>query len=147
MPKTHAPYPPEYREQILELVRSGRSAEELAKEFEPTAQCLRNWIKQDELDRGQRQAQRGLTSEEKTELVRLRKENKQLKLEREILAKAAAWFARETELDPTQVFEFVSANQAVYPIRSVSRVLGVSPSGFYAWRKRPPRNESRQTTC
>ncbi len=52
MPKTHAPYPPEYRQQILELVRSGRSAEELAKEFEPTAQCLRNWIKQDELDRG-----------------------------------------------------------------------------------------------
>ena len=98
MPKTHAPYPPEYRQQILELVRSGRSAEELAKEFEPTAQCIRNWIKQDELDRGQRQD--GLTSEEKAELVRLRKENKQLKLEREILAKAAAWFARETDSIP-----------------------------------------------
>ena len=98
MPKTHAPYPPEYRQQILELARAGRSAEELAKEFEPTAQCIRNWIKQDELDRGQRQD--GLTSEERTELARLRRENKQLKLEREILAKAAAWFARETDSIP-----------------------------------------------
>jgi transposase len=98
MPKTHAPYPPEYRQQILELTRAGRSAEELAKEFEPTAQCIRNWIKQDELDRGQRQD--GLTIEERAELARLRKENKQLKLEREILAKAAAWFARETDSIP-----------------------------------------------
>jgi transposase len=106
MPKTHAPYPPEYRQQILELARAGRSAEELAKEFEPTAQCIRNWIKQDERDRGQRQD--GLTSEERAELVCLRRENKQLKLEREILAhrpdaltgKAAAWFARETDSIP-----------------------------------------------
>jgi transposase len=98
MPKTHAPYPEEYRQQILELARAGRSAEELAKEFEPTAQCIRNWIKQDELDRGQRQD--GLTSEERAEMARLRKENKQLKLEREILAKAAAWFARETDSIP-----------------------------------------------
>lgn len=98
MPKTHAPYPQEYRQQILELARAGRSAEELAKEFEPTAQCIRNWIKQDELDRGQRQD--GLTSEERAELARLRRENKQLKLEREILAKATAWFARETDSIP-----------------------------------------------
>ena len=54
MPKTHASYPQEYRQQILELVRAGRTAEELSKEFEPTAQCIRNWIKQDERDRGQR---------------------------------------------------------------------------------------------
>jgi transposase len=98
MPKTHAPYPQEYRQQILELARAGRSAEELAKEFEPTAQCIRNWIKQDELDRGQRQD--GMSSEERAELARLRRENKQLKLEREILAKAAAWFARETDSIP-----------------------------------------------
>jgi transposase len=106
MPKSHAPYPQAYRQQILELARAGRSAEELAKEFEPSAQCIRNWIKQDEVDRGQRQD--GLTSEEKAELVRLRRENKQLKLEREILAhrpdaptgKAAAWFARETDSIP-----------------------------------------------
>ena len=98
MPKSHAPYPQEYRQQILELARTGRSAEEWAKEFEPTAQCIRNWIKQDERERGKRQD--GLTNEERAELVRLRRENKQLKLEREILAKAAAWFARETDSIP-----------------------------------------------
>jgi transposase len=106
MPKSHQPYPPEFRQQILELVRAGRSPDELAREFEPTAQTIRNWIKQTERDRGQRQD--GLTSEEKAELARLRKENKQLRLEREILShrpdaptgKAAAWFARETEAVP-----------------------------------------------
>jgi transposase len=61
MPKSHAPYPQEYRQQILELARAGRSAEELAKEFEPSAQRIRNWIKQDKVDRGQRQD--GLPSE------------------------------------------------------------------------------------
>jgi transposase len=98
MPKTRQPYPPEFRQQILELVRAGRSPDELAQEFEPTAQTIRNWIKQAELDHGQRQD--GLTSEEKAELARLRKENKQLRLEREILSKAAAWFARETAAVP-----------------------------------------------
>jgi transposase len=70
----------------------------LAREFEPSAQCIRTWIKQDELDRGERRD--GLTSEERAELVRLRRENRQLKLEREILTKAAAWFARETDSVP-----------------------------------------------
>jgi transposase len=98
MPKTHQPYPPEFRQQILELVRADRSPDELAAEFEPTAQTIRNWIKQDEREHGQRQD--GLSSEEKAELARLRKENKQLRLEREILSKAAAWFARETEAVP-----------------------------------------------
>jgi len=98
MPKSHPPYPKEFRQQILELIRAGRTPDELAEEFEPTAQTIRNWIKQAELDNGQRHD--GLTSEEKAELVRLRKENKQLRLEREILSKAAAWFARETDAVP-----------------------------------------------
>ena len=106
MPKTHQPYPPDFRQQILELIRAGQSPDELAQEFEPTAQTIRNWIKHAELDHGQRQD--GLSSEEKAELARLRKENKQLRLEREILShrpdapagKAAAWFARETEAVP-----------------------------------------------
>ena len=98
MPRTHPRYPDEFRQQILELARGGRTPDELAKEFEPTAQTIRNWIKQSELDHGQRQD--GLTSEEKAELTRLRKENKQLRLEREILKKAAAWFAQEAETVP-----------------------------------------------
>lgn len=98
MPRTHPRYPDEFRQQILELARAGRTADELAKEFEPTAQTIRNWIKQAELDHGQRQD--GLSRDEKAELARLRKENKQLRLEREILKKAAAWFAQEAETVP-----------------------------------------------
>ena len=98
MPRTHPRYPDEFRQQILELARAGRGPDELAKEFEPTAQTIRNWIKQSELDHGQRQD--GLSSDEKAELTRLRKEIKQLRLEREILKKAAAWFAQESETVP-----------------------------------------------
>ena len=98
MPRSRPPYPPEFREQILELVKAGRSPMELAQEFEPTAQTIRNWIRQTELDAGERQD--GLSSPEQEELARLRRENKQLRLEREILAKAAAWFARETDSLP-----------------------------------------------
>lgn len=100
MPRTRNPYPPEFREQILELVRAGRTPNELAQEFEPSGETIRNWIKQADLDAGQRQD--GLTSAEKEELNRLRRENKQLRIEREILAKAAAWFARETGSIPKE---------------------------------------------
>jgi transposase len=79
---------------MVELIRAGRTPNELAREFEPTAESIRNWIKQAEIDEGQRSD--GLTTDEKQELARLRRENKQLRLEREILAKATAWFARET---------------------------------------------------
>jgi transposase len=98
MPKSRPPYPEEFRQQILELIQAGRSPDELAEEFEPTAQTIRNWIKQAKLDNGQ--SHDGLTGGEKAELARLRKENKQLRQEREILSKAAAWFARETEAVP-----------------------------------------------
>ena len=100
MPRTRPPYPPEYRQQIIDLVRAGRSPEELAREFEPTAQTISNWLKQADLDDGRRQD--GLTTAERQGLARLRRENKQLHLEREILAKAAAWFARETGSIPPE---------------------------------------------
>lgn len=89
-----SPYPKEFREQIVALYRSGRTVAELDKEFEPCDQTIRNWIKQAEVDRGARQD--GLTSKQKDELRRLRKENRKLRQEREILSKAAAWFAQET---------------------------------------------------
>jgi len=94
MGKNQHAYPPEYRERMVELVRAGRTAQELSREFEPTAQSIRNWVKQADLDEGRRED--GLTSSEREEMRRLRRENRQLKLEREILAKATAWFARET---------------------------------------------------
>ena len=94
MPRTRPPYPPEFREQMVELVRAGRTPEELSEEFEPSAQTIRNWVKQADLDRGVRSD--GLTSSERDELRALRREVKQLKVEREILKKAAAWFARES---------------------------------------------------
>src|SRR6187401_2537713 len=98
MTKTRPPYTPEFRRQIVELVRAGRSPDELAKEFEPTAQSIRNWAAQSERDAGRRSD--GLSSAERDELSRLRRENRQLRQEREILSKAAAWFARETNTIP-----------------------------------------------
>jgi transposase len=88
-------YPPEFREQIVGLHRAGRSAQSLAKEFDLSYQTVLNWLKQADLDAGK--PTDGLTTVELDELTRLRRENKQLKIEREILSKAAAWFAREAQ--------------------------------------------------
>jgi transposase len=80
------------------MVRSGHSTHKLSQEFEPTAVTIRSWVKQADLDEGRRTD--GLTTDERDELVKLRRENKRLRLEREILAKAAAWFAQETDRLP-----------------------------------------------
>jgi transposase len=101
MGRTRLPYPPEFREQMVALVRAGRTPESLSREFEPTAQTIHNWVKQADLDEGRRTD--GLTTAEREELRRLRRENKQLKIEREILGKAAAWFARETDSVPPKL--------------------------------------------
>ena len=98
MGKSRGPYAPEFRRQMVELVRAGRTPEELSQEFEPTAQSIRSWVAQADRDEGRRSD--GLTTPERAELRRLRRELKQVKMEREILAKAAAWFARETDAIP-----------------------------------------------
>ena len=100
MRKKHPHYAPEFRRQMVELVRSGRNPEELSREFEPTAQAIRNWVAQADRDEGRRAD--GLTTAERQELSRLRRENRQLRIEREILSKAAAWFARETGSIPSR---------------------------------------------
>ncbi|WP_455285874.1 transposase [Cupriavidus necator] len=94
MSKHHIPYPAAFRQQMVDLVHAGRTPEDLAKEFEPTAQTIYNWIAQSDRDAGVRHD--GLSTAERQELTRLRRKVKQLELEREILSKAAAWFARET---------------------------------------------------
>ena len=97
MPKTRPPYSPEFRRQMVDLVRSGRDPTDLAREFEPSAQAIRNWVAQSDRHEGRREEKApGLTTVERDELIRLRRENKQLRLERDILSRAAAWFARET---------------------------------------------------
>jgi transposase len=94
MPKFRVPYPPEFRRQIVELVRSGRTPEELSKEFEPTSQSIWNWVRHAERDSVARK-DGGVSSPEREELTKLRRENHRLRQERDILAKAAAWFARD----------------------------------------------------
>ena len=91
-------YPPEFRQQLIARARAGRTPEALAKEFEPSAQTIRNWVAQADRDGGRRDD--GLTSDARVELVRRRRELRPVKLEREILAQAAAWFARETGTIP-----------------------------------------------
>lgn len=88
-------YSRELQHQMVRMVRAGRTPQELAREFEPSAQAIRNWVKQAEVDDGTRTD--GLKTDEREELARLRRENARLKEEREILSKAAAWFAQETE--------------------------------------------------
>jgi|SRR5690242_10953455 transposase len=94
MPKSHAPYPSEFRQQMVELVRAGRQPEELATEFECSAQSIRNWVAQAAIDAGKPlPGKNGLTTSEREELARLRRQVRQLQTERDILAKATAWFA------------------------------------------------------
>ncbi len=98
--KNHPPYAPEYRRRIVELARAGRSISELAREFEASANAIRKWVKQAALDEGLRSD--GLTTTEREELNRLRRENRVRREEREILSKAAAWFAQETGATPSR---------------------------------------------
>ena len=92
-------YPKEFRDKVVQLVQvSERSVREVAEEFGISTDSVRRWVQQAERDQGTRKD--GLSSAEREELVRLRRELRQVKMEREILAKAAAWFARETDSIP-----------------------------------------------
>jgi transposase len=93
-------YTPEFRAQMVALVEAGRTPEELSREFEPSAPAIRSWVRQAERAAGVRGD--GLTNAEREELTRLRQEVRRLELERDILSKAAAWFARETHAIPSR---------------------------------------------
>jgi|SRR5580704_7243224 transposase len=99
MKQSRPVFPADYRQKIVELVRSGRSVLDVAREFKHSEQTVRNWLKKDGIDDDRRAS---LTLSEREELAKLRRENKQLRIEREILKKAAAWFARETDAIPSK---------------------------------------------
>jgi transposase len=94
MPRTRPAYPPEFRREALELLRAGRTPRELSESLGVSEQTLRNWRRQDQIDRRERDD--GLTSDERAELARLRRENQRLRQERDLLKRAAAFFATES---------------------------------------------------
>lgn len=95
-----ARYSPEFKEQMVELVRAGHSPGSLAREFKPSHQTIRNWVKQAELDEGRRRD--GLATEARKELRHLKREVKRLRMERDILRRAAVWLARECGSIPAE---------------------------------------------
>lgn len=98
MGKTRPPYPAQFREQIVELVRVGRTPAELAREFDVTAQTIANWVGAAGGQVSRSQATAGaLTGSEREELARLRRQLRQVQMERDILAKATAWFAAKSD--------------------------------------------------
>ncbi len=93
MPPTRPPYPPQFKEEAIRLMRSSeKPLARISRELDVSEQTLRNWRKQQEIDEGERE---GLTTEERVELSKLRREVKVLRQEKEILRKATAFFARE----------------------------------------------------
>jgi transposase len=93
-------YPPEFRAKIIELARSGKSVSSIAQEYDVARLTITNWLKQDDLDAGRRSD--GLSTAESAEVAKLRKKVRELEIERDILKKAAAWFARETDSVPAK---------------------------------------------
>jgi transposase len=95
-PRFQRPYPPEFRHEAVRLLEtSGRSIPQVAAELGISGESLRNWLKQEQLDRGERED--GLTSDEQEELRLLRRQVRELEQEREILKRAVTFFVRETD--------------------------------------------------
>jgi transposase-like protein len=127
MPKTRPPHSPEFRRQMVELVRAGRDPAELAREFEPTAESISHWVAQADRQEG-RQGEKGngLSAAEREELGRLRREKQAAAAGARHPLSSGSLVRTRDRRDPARVFEFMSAHQAIFPVAVMARVLGVS---------------------
>ena len=131
-------YPAEFRRDAVALVRSSdKTVTQVAKELGLNRETLRQWVKQDRIDQGELE---GLTSDEREELRRLRREVAELRMERELLKQAAAFFARRRPGDPLPVHR---PAQPTVRVRRCCRAVGVSPASFYDWHRRGPSARQR----
>ena len=139
MPKQRvpAPYPPEFRAEAIRLVRSGdRSVSEIAKDLGVSAQSLRNWLRQADLDEGHRHD--GLTTEDRAELDPVASREPGVAQGTRDPEKSRSLLRQGDSLDPVRVFEFIHAEKANHRIAVMCRLLGVSRSGYHAWVIRAP---------
>ncbi|MES2362637.1 MAG: IS3 family transposase [Pseudomonadota bacterium] len=144
MSKYRTAYAPEFRQQLIELVHAGRSANDVAKEFGLHATTVAKWVRLSPM--GMPAAvpsvksnvpQGPLNAAERQELVELRRKLRQVQMERDILAKANGLVCRQKREDVHNVYQLVKANQAQLPVRALCETLKVSTSGYYDWRDRP----------
>ena len=142
MARTGRPYAAEFREQFMNLVRSGRTPEDLSREFEPTAQTTHNGVKQADLDAGRRSD--GLTTEEREELRLLRRENKRLRMEQEILKKPQPGLLGRATRSRIGVRVREDESGCFFGSGDVPPIGSLSPSGYYAWLERKPSERSRR---
>src|SRR4029453_3079215 len=121
----------EFKQDTVRLIReSGKTVAGIARDLDLSESAVRNWLNQAEIDEG-RGGQGELTTAERQELQRLRRENKQLQMEREILKKGSG-LLREGK---SMRYRFIAVEKALYPVTVLCRVLGLSKSGFYPWMK------------
>lgn len=129
MPRGKA-FPPEFRSEAVRIYKmTGWSLRETAAEIGVSVNAQGRWVRQAEIDEGKTN---GLTSDERQELRVLRKENRLLKEEKEILRMAALFFARGTK------FRMIDEEIAHHPVSRIARAVGVMAAGYYAWRNRTP---------
>lgn len=139
MRQSHTPYPAEFRQQLVELVRAARGPAELSREFGCSAQTITNPSAPAAIDAGKPlPGKEGLTTAEREELARLGRQVRHVLMDRDIAAKVTARFAGKNRGDIHVLRELVSSNQADFPVRALCRMLQVSPNGYYALQDRPP---------
>ncbi|MFQ5382543.1 MAG: IS3 family transposase [Dehalococcoidia bacterium] len=138
--RTRRKFTAEFKAETVKLIReSDRSIGEISRELGLSETAVRRWLKQAEIDDGKGPAG-ALTTDEQAELRRLRRENRELQMEREILKKANGLLRQGKSVR----FAFIDAEKASYPVRLMCRVLQVSRSGFYAWKRREPSKRAKE---